>query len=153
MAGLNITVEVTERGAILALNRLLESGLRPRPALIQIGERLIESHERRFVEQKDPQGQPWKPLSREYLESKRKRQSRGPDLILVLNRYLASTFRYAAGEDELLFGTDRQYAAVQHFGNPARNIPARPFLGISREDETVIGGVVEDFLNRSFKGS
>ena len=153
MAGLHIQIELAEQGAIHALNRLLEAGQRPRPALIQIGEHLIESHERRFAEQKDPQGQPWAPLSRAYLESERKKRSRGPDLILVLNRYLASTFRYTAGEDELLFGTDRIYGAAQQFGVPARNIPARPFLGISSGDGASISDIVSDFLKRSFNGS
>lgn len=152
MAGLHLRIDVTERQALDALGRLVAAGERPRPALIQIGEHLIGSHEDRIKNQVAPDGQHWAPLSPDYLASKKKRSSRGANLILVLNGYLASTFRYSASEDELVFGTDRQQAAALHFGAPSRKLPARPFMGLSSGDEDAITTIVSEYLERSFKG-
>jgi len=40
------------------------------------------------------------------------------------------------------------YAATHHFGDPRRGIPARPFLGVSRDARAVILQRVVDHLAR-----
>lgn len=142
MAGINFSIAIDDASVQAALNRMLESGESLRPAFMDIGEYLIEVHEQRFVDQHGPDGEPWEPLSEEY----RRRKKRHPDMILVLNEYLANSFRYDAGDDELEFGTDRIYAAVHHFGSPKKGIPARPFLGVDSDDEKEISDIITAHL-------
>jgi phage gpG-like protein len=46
----------------------------------------------------------------------------------------------------LQFGTDKVYGATHQFGDATRNITARPFLGVSDEDETAILDIVNEWL-------
>lgn len=43
---------------------------------------------------------------------------------------------------------DVPYAATQHYGDPERNIPARPFMGLNREDERKVSNIFLDYLDR-----
>jgi phage virion morphogenesis protein len=146
MTGINYSVTVDDLDVRAALNDLLQRGESLRPAFLAIGKYLIGSHEDRFPAQKSPDGTTWAPLSEQYKKSKRKRKSRHPDLILVLNGYLANHFRYRADDNELVFGTDRIYGAVHQFGWPEKNIPPRPFLGISPSDEQKIIATLIEYL-------
>ncbi len=60
------------------------------------------------------------------------------------------------GDDTLEIGSSMNYAAMQQFGGNKSefpflwgDIPARPFLGISDEDEANILATIEEFLNES----
>ncbi len=95
--------------------------------------------------------------------------------ILRARGHLADTIRYQADEGGVRIGTNRMYGAIHQFGgttsahvikpknkqalawpggrNPVRgvnhpgsSIPARPFLGISRQDRDRILEVVADHL-------
>jgi len=142
MAGINFSITVDDADVLSALNRLIKSGQSLKPAFQEIGEYLIQSHEQRFTDQRGPDGQPWEPLSANY----RARKKRHSDMILVLNGFLADSFRYDATDNELEFGTDRVYAAVQQFGLEKLNIPPRPFLGIDNKDEAEIITIITDHL-------
>jgi len=111
-----------------------------------IGEYLLQAHDERFEQQVSPDGNAWEALSEDYLKSERKQASRGSDKILVLDDYLKSLLRYFANAKELLFGSDRVYAATHQLGDESRGIPARPFLGISQDDENEIVWILEDWL-------
>jgi len=145
MAGVNLSITIEDKSVRRALGELLTAGRSLRPALEEIGEYLIEVHEERFAAQVSADGRQWAPLNPKY----QARKKRHPDLILVLNEYLADSFRYQASDDELLFGTDRVYAATHQFGAPERGIPARPFLGIAEGDEEIVG-IIRDFVNDAF---
>lgn len=143
-------IEIEDGQVLAAINRLIDLGARPEPALKEIGEALLQSTERRFRSQAAPDGQPWAPLSPAYARRKA-RKGRG-DLLLVYNGYLASTLRYQVSGDELMVGSDRQYAAVHQFGNPDQNIPARPFIGLSADDRTDILEILNEHLARTVSG-
>ena len=68
---------------------------------------------------------PWPDLSPGYLKRKKKNR----DKILVLDGWLRQ-LNYATSKTELRLGTDRVYGATHQFGDPDRNIPARPFLAL-----------------------
>jgi phage gpG-like protein len=48
-------------------------------------------------------------------------------------------------------GAEVPYAAVQNFGWPDRNIPAREFLGVGKEEEKIIASEVERWIREAFK--
>lgn len=149
MAG--VRIDVDDAAVRAALQRLLAAGQRPRPALLKVGELLVEAAQGRFREQRGPDGQAWAPLSPAYAKRKAKK-GRDPSIVLVLNRYLVDTLRYQVQDDELLVGTDRPYGAVHQLGHPEKNIPARPYLGLSSDDRARVLEVFNDYLEDAVSG-
>ncbi len=148
MAG--TAIKVDDREVLEALERLALAGGDSSSALAEIGENLLISHRARFDRQQDPEGNPWAPLS----ESYRARKRRNKNKILVLDSYLKDLLRYQieAGGTVLRFGTDRIYGATHQFGDRRRNIPARPFLGLSEADRRMMVDVLNRYHSRSLGG-
>lgn len=132
MAGITLELEVDEllsrMGRVVAL---LEN---PEGMLRSMAEYLLQRTEDRFIPgapgyQTSPDGEAWQALSPSYLRSKKKNQ----DKILSLNGYLGRSFSYSVGDNELLVGTNRKYAAVHQFGE-LFNFPARSQQAFFRQD-------------------
>lgn len=144
MAGsaLRLDVRYDDRQIQRALARLQDAAGDLSPALRDIGEHLMLSHDQRFRDQVDPEGNPWQPLSSRY----RARKKKNPNKILIRDVMLSATLNYQVEGQALRFGTPLIYGATHQFGDPERGIPARPFLGISDEDKTVILDILQDHL-------
>lgn len=140
-------VEVDARAAERALGKLAAAAGNARPALVEIGEQLIQSHHQRWDRQVGAQGRSWAPLSPRYQRRKKKHQ----DKILVLDEILRDTLHYQADNESFEFGTGRIYGATHQFGDPRRNIPSRPFLGISEDDEREITEILAEHLDRALR--
>lgn len=120
------------------------------PAMMEIGEELLISHDQRFRDKKSPDGVPWAPLS----ETTKSLKTKNVDTILVLNGLLSGTLNYQASSDNLLFGSPLEYAATHQFGRvtspnsmiPNKAIPARPFLGVDENDREMILETLSDYL-------
>lgn len=150
MAGSSIKITTQgDRAISEVLQQLLEQSQDLTPALNDIGEYLLETHQQRFIEQQTPDGTPWEPLSPTTLARKR----RG-DRILTEEGNLANNLRYQLTNDGLEFGSNEEYAAMHQFGGttspfsmmPNQEIPAREFLGIADEDEQQILRILSAFL-------
>ena len=157
MAGVRITVDFEGAEAVSrALRRIAEAGQNLEPALADIGEHLVNSHQERWHLEQSPDGVPWAPLSADYAEWKRrKRPSAG---ILVFDDLLRGQLAYVVSGHQLQVGTNRPYGARHQFGFDGpdalgRNIdtPARPWLGVSDDDEVVIFGIIRDHITDSIK--
>jgi len=144
MAGGFVKIEIEENSAEVAaaLQRLAVRAGRLTPVLRDIGEYLLGAHEQRFDDQAGPDGTAWSPLSDRY----KARKKRNADKILVLDDLLGGTLRYQVTAETLLFGTDRIYGATHQFGDEDRGIPARPFLGLSSDDEAEALRLIEEHL-------
>lgn len=157
MAGamLDIQLDSSQVGTALAE---LEARLGDlRTPLNDIAEYLHRSTDDRFRQQIGPDGTPWVPLAATTLARKK-----GPR-ILRESGTLQDTLRHQVSGDELSFGTDRPYGAVHQFGQPRGgsgktrrgapipwgDIPARPYLGLSTDDEAEILAIVADYLNEA----
>ncbi|MDH1211131.1 phage virion morphogenesis protein [Pseudomonas chengduensis] len=182
MAG--VTLEFDAVAALAVVNEAAAALADPAPMLRDIGEFLLIAHDQRFASQASPDGTPWQALSPAYLKRKKKNR----DKILVLDGFLKNTLRYQVSNNELLFGTNRIYGAMMHFGGSidvaARSqqayfrqdgktgdvgnqfvskrksnfaqwvtiggytiqIPARPWLGISDDDNYAIAGIATRYL-------
>jgi phage virion morphogenesis protein len=182
MAG--VTLEFDAVAALAVVNEAAAALADPAPMLRDIGEFLLIAHDQRFASQASPDGTPWQALSPAYLKRKKKNR----DKILVLDGFLKNTLRYQVNNNELLFGTNRIYGAIMHFGGSidvaARSqqayfrqdgktgdvgnqfvskrksnfaqwvtigaytiqIPARPWLGISDDDNYAIAGIATRYL-------
>lgn len=142
MAGVRLEYQINDETVRRALEELARRGGNAQPAMAAIGEDLLRSHRARFDAQESPQGEPWQPLDPTYRARKPRRQ----DEILVLNGLLRDTLRYQDGPDSLEIGTDRIYGATHQFGDEDRGIPARPWLGLSDDDEAQALQTLIDYL-------
>lgn len=127
MAG--ATLEFDSQAVLAAINEAAEAMGNPDPMLRDMGEYLMIAHDARFASQTAPDGTPWQALSPRYQRSKKKNQ----DKILRLDGYLANTLRYQVGGGELVFGSNRPYAAIQHFGGEIQ-MAARSQQAYFRQD-------------------
>lgn len=150
MSGVRYSVRVNDAEVQEALNQLIKRGTDLTPAMANIGEELLISHDQRFRDQKSPEAIPWAPLS----EATKSLKSKNVDTILVLNHVLSGTLNYQASSDNLLFGSPLEYAATHQFGRatsptsmiPNKEIPARPFLGVDESDRDMILDTLSDYL-------
>ncbi|EAU53535.1 phage virion morphogenesis protein [Mariprofundus ferrooxydans] len=153
MAGASeiISIEYDDKAITEALERLQKATGDLEPAFIDIGEHLLESTQQHFADQVDPDGNPWAELT----DATKARKKKNADKILIGEGDLMGFMRYNADHNGLAFGSDRIYAAMQQFGGetaansaiPGKTIPARPFLGISADDEQAIIGIVSHYLS------
>ena len=157
MAGVRITVDFKGAEAVSrVLRRLSEAGQNLEPALADIGETLVNSHQERWRLEQSPDGEPWAPLSEDYAEWKRRKRPNAG--ILVFDDLLRGQLAYVVSGDVLLVGTNRPYGARHQFGFDGpdalgrhTNTPARPWLGISNANESAILDIVCDHLADSIK--
>jgi phage virion morphogenesis protein len=156
------------KGDLRKLSRKLEQLSRAelRRAGYQMREQLVSSTIRRFGEERAPDGTPWKPLSRATLEgsvTKRDVTKRGKlrvtaarrmamRKILNQNARLKNGISGVVSGSRVHIGSNEDYANIHQFGGQAGRksarvtIPARPFLGISKEDELEIARIVDKLV-------
>lgn len=148
MAGAFIQVNLKGQTELVAtLNQLMKNGGDLSPALSQIGEYLLESHHARFQLEVAPDGTPWEPLAPETLKRKK-----GEDRILQDKGYLRDLLSYEASINQLLFGSNLEYAATHQFGREEDGIVQREFLGLTSgpwNDGDEILAILQDHLQRS----
>lgn len=132
------------------------------PVMQEIGEILVDSTKQRFPQGVAPDGSRWAPKSPTTLAKYGARTSNRIDVrpLFGPSGALSSQIFYEAAPDSVSWGSPMVYAATQHFGAakgafgrtsrngpiPWGNIPARPFLGVSAEDEANILGAISDAL-------
>jgi phage virion morphogenesis protein len=123
-----------------------------------IGASLVVSTQHRFETGTDPEGSPWPQSIRARL---------GGGKTLIESARLLQSQTHIASDTGVEVGTNVLYAAVHQLGATIRpvaapklkfkigdrwatksevTIPARPFLGISNDDETEIVAITEDWL-------
>lgn len=162
-----VRIEVKNRELLLALAQLARVGRSPAPALGVVGNDLVVSTQERIRAERSPEGGGWPALNPGYAATKRASgmlQASGALIRSLTSQVEGSTLRV---------GTNRIYAAIHQFGGTitakegkrlafrlgksqvfARSvtIPARPYLGISKEDQVEIIATLEDFTRRAMGG-
>ena len=148
MAGSFIKVELTnEKPLINLLTSYIKQGQSLEPALAEIGEYLIESHQERFQLEVEPDGTPWEPLSPKTIK-----QKGGDDRILQSSDTMRDQLAYQLSGNELEFGSNLEYAATHQFGREADGIVARPFIGLATgqwNDVDEIVAILQDHLSEN----
>ncbi|MBP9100484.1 MAG: phage virion morphogenesis protein [Nitrosomonas sp.] len=145
---MRIQVDYDDKEVTRMLRRLIDAGINPRPALLEIGEELVDSTKKRFETQTGPDGMPWARNKPSTIKRKGRDQplTGGGTLMDQINYQLTSN-------DTLEVGSPTIYAAMQQFGgtkaqfpNLWGDIPARPFIGVSDEDEDKIVDIFSLYL-------
>jgi len=150
-----ITIEL-KSDAILTALRALDSGLGDMSQLMnQIGEALVQSTQERIEQGIAPDGTVFAPRSPVTLDAYAmaeppKTPIGGP---LRLTGDMANGIHHDYGDDFAEVGSNAVQAAMMQFGgsraafpNLWGDIPARPYLGISEQDETDVLEIIEDWL-------
>ena len=142
---MEITIEIKDAGVNDMLNRISRKGEDITGALNIIGERILRHTGERFTAQRDADGSPWKPLRPATLRHKKN------PMILTESHHLRGSIRHQASDNVLRVGTNKVYGAIHQLGGKAGrgrkvNIPARPYLGIGKDDSKDIVEVLTDWL-------
>lgn len=122
-----------------------------KPALKNIGEYMRMRTEENFQNEQTPDGQGWTPLKPKTLQQKRRKKS-SINKILQDTGDLRSSLAYQVDDSSVIIGTNIKVSngyslgAIHQFGAPKRNIPARPFLGLSRDDVDEVINIIGDHL-------
>lgn len=169
MTGATLTARLEDGDVRAALRRAALIG-RSGELLEQIGAGLARNTQERFDDARDPRGEPWKPLSELYAPIKK-----GNGILRVsgMSGGLQGMITYEATTDEVAVGSKKPYAAIHQFGGTIRpkngphlifrtvhglafaksvTIPARPYLGISAQDEDTILDAAETMWQRATGG-
>lgn len=150
MTGVVLHTDVTAASAKLA--RLNDAEL---AELLYVVSVLIEDQTKlRIADEKtSPDGEPWAPWSARYAGTRNAKNSRRHSLLVGegdLRDSIQSFTRGFGSGSEAVVGSPLIYAATHQFGDASRNIPARPYLGISADNhqkiEELVAGQIEDLL-------
>lgn len=144
MAGAHVAVDV--RGLEVLIHEL---GRFTRLQMDDLGEQLgaeMESQVRRRiqVEKRAPDGSPWAPWSEGY-----RRTRHGGHSLMRAKGGLLDTIQHVVSGNAVSVGSNLVYAATHQVGRGG--IPARPFLGLSAENENDLEQVAADWLDRQFR--
>ena len=162
MAGARITVEIDDAQVRRALSRLAAAVADMTPAMDDVGHHLVNTTRQRFFDEQAPDGTPWAPLS----PVTQRRQKRNAGKILTEEGTLRGGIAHQPGPDGVDVGASIIYAGVHQFGArkgafgatskggpiPWGDIPARPFLGLSDDDEEEIAEIIADYLRAALGG-
>lgn len=149
MAGASISIdyEFPDKEIAARLRKLIDAGEDLEPAFIDIGEGFLNSTHDRWEQQVDPEGNPWEPLDPKYQARKKK----NADKILVLEGYMRDTLAYNTSPRSMEMGTNLIQGATHQFGDDERGIPARPYLGVSEDDEQMIEDILQDHFEEALR--
>lgn len=171
-----ITITLASDEISAGLARLAAGLSNMSPVMNEIGDYLLGSTEERFKTGKGPDGASWAARSFTTLQiyARRKPPQTPGAYPLTLTGTMSNTLHMAYGADFAEVGSGAIQAAVMQFGaakgslgaywftsasgkavegsSPWGNIPARPFLGLSAEDETNITDIILKWMDRVTEG-
>jgi phage virion morphogenesis protein len=144
-------IRIEDRAVRAALQRLrlsLPTGGSMKPAFTSIGRIVKTGTQRRFRQQRTPEGVRWKPSQRVEREGGQ---------TLRLSGRLQRSYTYQADESSVEIGSNVVYAGIQHFGGMAgrghhSRIDPRPALGASEDDKEEIADSLNGFLGKRWSG-
>ena len=140
---------------IAALNKISNAKMRAE-IMDEIGSYGVSSTQQRFLDEQSPDGENW-------VQSFRAKQDGGSTL--RDNSYLFQSLSHIFSSDSAAWGSNKIYAAIQHFGGVIKakkakalrfsmggnvytkkqvTIPANPYLGINDDDRSNIEAIVQD---------
>lgn len=116
------------------------------PVMLAIGGILESSTRLRIANSKlAPEGKKWAGLSASTLKAKRNKRGKARGSILVSQGNLMRSITHEASANSVIVGSGMAYARFHQEGT--RNMPARPFLGLSTDDYTDVSDLIDDWLN------
>lgn len=121
-----------------------------RPMMESLAQEVEVQTRARFDYGEGPEG-PWEDWSEKYAE-----RMAGQRTKILVKRGSSGLMGSIHGErrgNSVLIGSHMPHAATHQYGDAARGIPARPYLGITPEDESDLVDIVNDFIDGLFPGA
>lgn len=169
MAGVTFTVEFSAEAVRAALESFVARMDKPTAFYQSVGEYMVGTAiKRNFDSETAPDGTAWAKL-RPVTIKRREKAGQVPIAILSASRSLRNAIAAQPGPDGVRIGTPMEYAAVMQSGAaqgkfgerkgvnklgrnyrfdlPWGDIPARPYLGLSAEDEEEIIRIAQDWIS------
>jgi len=147
-------IQLNDQAVRRALTRLTHTTDNLSPALRAIGELLTESTKHRFETQTDTQGNRWAENKQSTLD----RKGNKPPLTGETGTLMDTIHYELVGNDAVEIGSPQEYAAMQQFGGTKSefpflwgDIPARPFLGLSSDDENAVLDIIAQHLETALR--
>lgn len=128
------------------------------PLMRAIGVVLEGSTRQRFADKKSPDGISWANLMPETIARKKNKSvtKQGVTAVgtLVEHGDLFKSITSHANKDSVSVGTDRKYGIWHQIGiaSETKDMPARPFLGISGADKDEVYNIINDYLQGDIHG-
>lgn len=148
-----ITVDLNNAELDRVLRHLERAAVQLGPVFDDIGQHLVNTTRRRFEDGKAPDGSTWTKNSAVTLARKK-----GKKPLVGESGGLSTEIQSQADARRLRVGSNKEYAAMQHFGGKKNrfphlwgDIPARPFVGLSSEDEGEVQALLLDHLYKAAK--
>ena len=151
MAGTGISIDVSEIKTLNDRMKRFARNTSKQEQLKFIGKEVKDqTRDRLMLDKKAPDDKPWAALSEPYATRKKKKSSGG---ILDFTGDLIDSITFQPLEDAVLVGSNLQYARAQQMGFDERNLPARPFLGLSDANKSELEQEIADWLAESWKAA
>lgn len=145
MAGAMLQVEGKELERLQnRLERFMGRVTQPAQGLKLIAAALESQTKERIVrEKRDSEGRDWKQWSEKY------KRTRDANKSLLRNKdHLLQDIAADSDIDSATVFTTLDYGRTHQVGDDTRNIPARPFLGLSRQNALEIEEIFTDWIER-----
>ncbi len=145
MAGTSVSFSMDMSNMRRGIDKAIAHIRNRRTLAEELGEAFVSSVKERFEKGKGPDGRPW---------VKSQRAEKGGQT-LVDSGLLRNSIGYEASPLAVVIGTPQIYGRIHQKGgqagrNHAVTIPARPFLGFSKEDMQEAEAIIQDFIARGF---
>ena len=143
MSGAGLTYDF--RGLEALQQRINKLAKGDRKKLLDVIGATVESQTRRRIqeEKESPEGDAWPAWSDNYAA----RRPEGASLLMSTDHLLDSITFLKEDKNSVAVGSNIIYAATHQFGDEDRNIPARPYLGVSDDNEKDLIRDVDDYLD------
>lgn len=144
-----ISIDYDSQPVADLLDKLLTKVDDPKPAMMEIATFLEERTRDHFDNEEDPDGNAWAPLTATTLKRKVAKGTPTDKILHGLSLHLRDTIYPFWSADQAGVSTGpgtEAYAATHQFGDDERNIDARPYLGLSDDDEAEVVDILNEYL-------
>lgn len=145
---MSVAVQIQLTGIARVQRALYRLSNPSRKELFDLVGNLVANQTRRRIthDKRAPDGSRWAPLSPRYAQRKAKEK---PGVgMLEFWGYLRDSITHIASSNQVEVGSNQKYAAVHQFGLPRKNIPARPYIGLSRDNVSDVEDVARKWFFR-----
>ena len=149
MSGATVTVDIGEMQKLAeVLNHSALSASDRQSLMKGLGSEIVEQSRSRILEtQRDPEGNQWQDYADSTLRGLKAKGLANVVSLLHRSGMLQSSIEVQRKSSwDVLVGSVMEYAAVHQWGYKKRNIPARPYLGLSTDDIADLTNLAALFL-------
>ena len=149
MSGATVTVDIGEMQKLAGILNHSALSASDRQSLMKgLGTEIVEQSRSRILEtQRDPEGNQWQDYADSTLRGLKAKGLANVVSLLHRSGMLQSSIEVQRKSSwDVLVGSVMEYAAVHQWGYKKRNIPARPYLGLSTDDIADLTNLAALFL-------